>query len=387
MCANLVLVQIRGINYLYMMIRWRHILRLICALAVVCSCAPEEHRYPSVDPNTGEEEPQETVAAVKHGTMARTSAADPCIVYYQGEFYMTMTGSANLALVHDKDLSKLTTSSHSNSKNLIYQSKNDPSVQEIFGPDAEINGTWSPEIHYFTETECPGHSGWYMVFALRMKYEEGGSTSSKYLAPVVLKSLTNSPAGPWAHPLTGEIGRTQRFLDMNGQPFTGGIGVSFLRILSGKYKGLYATWVDSVGRGEGYGNFYQRLRIAKFSTPWQVASEASTVTIPTQSWEKKGAANISETHPAGLPMVVEGGTAVYGEHGEIFMTYCGSGYWSDYGQGQLTLKREGGDYADPLQTESWIKYEANPIFTSRNSDDLRGAGHAFFSRMRRVKAL
>ena len=319
-------------------------------------------------------EPEETaVKMTMNGTLLRSNTADPCIVYSNGLFYMSMTGAANLAMVIDSDLARLTSSAHPASSNLIYRSAEDPSVKEIFGEGATINGTWSPEMHYFSEEDCPGNSGWYLVFALRKDDSAGGSNhSSAYIRPVVLKSLGNSPSGPYGNPITGEEGASQRFLDASGQPFEDwAIGVSFLRIPSGRYKGIYATWVDEVGRGEGYGKFYQRLRIARLSKPWQIASEASTITTPTQAWEKKGAS-------ATLPMVVEGGTAVYGEHGEIFLTYCGSGYWSDYGQGQLTLAREGDDYADPLKESSWIKYAGNPVFSSAQSEDLRGAGHVFF---------
>ena len=350
---------------------------VVAGLSLAGSCKVEEHRLGPVTPVTPDtppdDDPAKTEAATLDGTLLRTSAADPSIAYCKGRFYMTMTGSSNIAMVSDTDLSRLTTAVHSNSSNLIYKSANDPSVTEIFGEGAKINGTWSPEIHYFSEDDCPGNSGWYIVFALRMDDSKGnGEKSAAYIRPVVLKSLSNTPAGPYGDPVTGVEGKTRRFLDANGDPFTDwAIGVSFLRIPSGKYKGIYATWVDEVGRGEGYGKFYQRLRIAKFSKPWQVASEAGIVTYPTQSWEQKGASSI-------LPMVVEGGTAVYGEHGEIFLTYCGSGYWSDYGQGQLTLKREGDDYADPLKETSWIKYAKNPVFSSVNSSDLRGAGHAFF---------
>lgn len=307
-----------------------------------------------------------------NGTLLRTSVADPCIVWHNGLFYMTMTGSANLAMVIDSDLSRLTTSAHSAASNLVYKSAEDPTVKEIFGADAVINGTWSPEVHYFSEEDCPGNSGWYLVFALRLNDSDGNSHSSAHIRPVVLKSQGRSPSGPYVNPLTGVTGASQRFLAADGTPFEDwAIGVSFLRIPTGKYKGIYATWVDEVGRGEGYGKFYQRLRIAKLSKPWQIASEASTITTPTQAWEKKGASST-------LPMVVEGGTAVYGEHGEIFLTYCGSGYWSDYGQGQLTLAKEGDDYADPLKESSWIKYAGNPVFSSASSSDLRGAGHVFF---------
>ena len=348
---------------------------------MILSCKPEEKVYRPVNPPdpvtpvTPDEpvDPDKVEAMTKNGTLLRTSCADPCMVYLDGEFYLTMTGSSNIAMVHDKDLSKLTTSDHpTNSSAYIYQSTKDPSVVEIFGTGAKINGTWSPEIHFFSEEDCPGNAGWYMVFALRKDNSDEG-TSARYIRPVVLKSSGGTPAGPWGHPVSGTANCTQRFLDAQGNPFTEwAIGVSFLRIPTGKYKGIYATWVDEIGRDSGVaGSFYQRLRIAKLSKPWQIASEAATITQPTQTWEFKGSS-------AKYPAVVEGGTAVYGKNGEIFLTYCGSGYWSDYGQGQLTLKRENGDYADPLKTESWIKYAKNPVFSSAPSSDLRGAGHVFF---------
>ncbi|MBR1705708.1 MAG: family 43 glycosylhydrolase [Bacteroidales bacterium] len=347
------------------------LLSLAALAACLCSsCNKEEHTYGPSKPTQPDETEEEvkTASATKGGTLLRTSSADPSMVCQDGVFYLTMTGSANIALVYDKDLAKLTTSDYPSSSHLVYQSKDDPTVTDIFGTGATINGTWSPELHYFTEEECPGNAGWYMVFALR----KSGTDNSAYVRPVVLKSTGKTPAGPWGHPVSGQASRTQRFLDANGDPFTEwAIGVSYLRIPTGQYKGIYALWVDEVGRGTGLGNFYQRLRIARLSKPWQIASEAATITTPTQAWEQKGASST-------LPMVVEGGTAVYGKDGEIFLAYCGSGYWSDYGLGQLTLKREGGDYANPLLSSSWVKYAKNPVFSSASSADLRGAGHAFF---------
>lgn len=300
----------------------------------------------------------------KSGTLLRSSVADPCLIYSHGDFYLTMTGSTRIAMLHDSDLSRLTSAYHSVSDNIIYDSASDPNIEATLGAGAVVDGTWSPEVHYFSEEDCPGNSGWYMVFAVRRNVTT--------IKSVVLKaSGTARPTGPWRHPVTGEIGATQRFLNADGTDLDRwAIGVSYLRIPTGRYKGIYATWVDYVGRGEGYGNFYQRICIARFSKPWQIASEASVINTPTQDWEKIGA---DETHA----MVVEGATAVYGDHGEIFITYCGSGYWSEYGQGQLTLKQENGDYADPLQADSWIKYSGNPIFSSTPSEDLRGAGHVF----------
>ena len=313
-------------------------------------------------------------AAPMRSTLIRTSCADPCIIFDHGTFYLTMTGSTKIALIVDRNLANLTTDIHPTTQSIIYDSAQDPTVEELFGVGAEINGTWSPEIHYFSEEDFPGKSGWYMYFALRQKVVVNGKTNSRSLNMVVLKSLTGRVDGPYGHPVSGVVGQSQPMLSPDGSVIKRwAVGPSVLRVPGGSARGTYLTWIEEEGRGQGLGKFYQKIMISKFSAPWQLEGEPGIVTIPTQEWEFHGS---SQTHPR----VVEGGTAVYGDEGEVFLTYSGSGYWSDYGLGQLTLKREGGEYADPLQTESWIKYENNPVFTSTQSTELRGAGHAFFLR-------
>ena len=88
------------------------------------------------------------------------------------------------------------------------------------------------------------------------------------------------------------------------------------------------------------------------------------------------------------PRVVEGATPVYGEHGEIFLTYSGDGYQNDYGIGQITWTGK-----DPLLTTSWVKLPdttagderltvTNPIFQAPLADGVKntlvGVGHASF---------
>lgn len=302
------------------------------------------------------------------GTLIRTGVADPCMLYENGEFLLTMTGSSRIAMIRDKDLGGLTTDVHPTTENLIYEGQYDPNVEEMYGSGALLSGTWSPEIHHISEEDCPGFGGCYIFFALRQKLD-----NSRNVRTVVMKSRSGKAFGPYGHPVTGRENHSQTLLDKDGNPLSvWNIGMSLLKIPSGKYKGLYGTYVDEVGRGSGVkGEFYQRIRIARLRTPWQLDGELHTITTPTQAWEKKGSS-------AKYPEVVEGGTAVYGKNGEIFLTYSGSGYWSNYGLGQLTLKMENGDYCDPLDGDSWIKYDGNPIFTSDFSDEMRGAGHAFF---------
>lgn len=305
-----------------------------------------------------------------NGTMVRENNADPNLFFYNGKYYLTQTGTSRVAVFETEHVDEL--NELSLTKNISYTAFlngviYDPAVVELFGENAEINGTWSPEIHYFSEEQFPGNSGWYMFLALRKS-----TGDSSMVRMVVLKSMTDSPKGPYGHPTEGTRNHSQPILDKNGNIYDEwACGQTVLTIPEGQYKGTYAMWVAEVGRGQSgaEGKFYQKIMIAKMSSPWQLSSDPGVVTTPTQSWEYAGA---SSTHPR----VVEGATPIYGKNGEVFITYSGSGYWSDYGLGQLTWN--GGN---PLKTSSWVKLpvaNGNPIFSAVNAKNLRGAGHASF---------
>ncbi len=299
-------------------------------------------------------------------TLLRSGVADPWLFMDGGYYYLTMTGTSRIAMFKSETLAGLGSSSLKLSDNIVYTSAEDPTVTELFGEGATLSGTWSPEVYYFSEEQYPGYAGWYMFLALR---KNTGDSST--IQMVVLKSTTGDPKGPYGHPVTGEVNRSQPILDKNGNVYSDwGCGMGCVTIPEGQYKGLYTMWVTEVGRGEGLGNFYQKIMINKMSNPWTMARTPGVITTPTQDWEYAGS---SSTHPR----VVEGATAVYGAHGEVFLTYSGSGYWSNYGLGQLTWT--GGD---PLLTSSWHKLETdmNPIFSAVSADNVRGAGHASFLR-------
>ncbi|MBQ4556388.1 MAG: family 43 glycosylhydrolase [Clostridia bacterium] len=307
-----------------------------------------------------------------NGTMVRSNNADPNLFFHDGYYYLTQTGTSRIAVFeteHVDELGTLKLSSNISYSAYLNGTVYDPTVTELFGEGASISGTWSPEIHYFSEEDFPGNSGWYMFLGLRKN-----TGDASVVRMVVLKSTTDSPKGPYGHPTKGTKNYSQPLLDKNGDVWDEwGCGQTVLNIPEGPYKGIYTMWVAEEGRGSTYGgkygDFYQKIMIAKLSTPWQLASDPGIVTTPTQSWEYAGA---STTHPR----VVEGATPVYGKNGEIFLTYSGSGYWSDYGLGQLTWN--GGD---PLLTSSWVKLpvaNGNPIFSATTAKNLRGAGHASF---------
>ena len=304
------------------------------------------------------------------GTMVRPNNADPNLFFYNGKYYMTQTGTSRIAVFeteHVDDLATLTLGSNISYTAYLNGTVYDPAVTELYGEGATINGTWSPELHYFSEEQFPGQSGWYMFLGLRKN-----TGDSSMVRMVVLKSTTDSPKGPYGHPTNGTKNYSQPVLDKNGNVWdVWACGQTILTIPEGKYKGTYTMWVAEEGRGQSgtNGKFYQKIMIAKMKSPWQFAGDPGIVATPTQSWEYAGA---SSTHPR----VVEGATPVYGKNGEVFITYSGSGYWSDYGLGQLTWN--GGD---PLKTSSWVKLSVangNPIFSAVNAKNLRGAGHASF---------
>ena len=304
-----------------------------------------------------------------NGTLVRWWDADPHLFFYNGKYYLTQTGSTRVAVLDSVNISSLKESYITNDtisytgyhNNKVY----DPTITELFGNNATINGTWSPEIHYMSETQFPGNSGWYMYLGLR---KDTGDSS--VLRMVVLKSTTDSPKGPYGHPIKGTQNHSQPMLDKNGNIWNEwSCGQTILTIPEGPYKGIYTIWIAEEGRGlsGANGEFFQKIMIAKLKSPWQLAGDPGVITIPTQSWEYAGA-------DSKRPRVVEGATPVYGKNGEIFLTYSGGGYWSDYAIGQLTWT--GGN---PLLTSSWVKLpiaNGNPIFSSNTSDYLRGAGHA-----------
>ena len=312
-------------------------------------------------------------------TLLRKRCADPWLFRHGDRFYLTQTGATKVNVFAADTLAGLSASDCTQA--VAYDSAFDPTVKALGYSD--VSGTWSPEIHHYADADFPGHAGWYMFLALR----DAATDDSRHVKSVVLKSLSGDPAGPYGHPVTGEKFASQLVLDKDGNPYADwAVGQTALVIREGAWKGVYALYVTETGRGTR--NFYQEIRIARLKTPWQLASRSGIVTVPTQFWETVGASRTGYRDPVKkkatpyFPRVVEGATAVYGDKGDVYLIYSGSGYWTNYGLGQLTWTGE-----DPLKTTSWTKFEFNPIFTIANKRgkhlpglDLQGPGHASFFR-------
>lgn len=217
---------------------------------------------------------------------------------------------------------------------------------------------WSPEIHYFSEDDFGAeHAGWYMFVAC----DDGFNVNHRMY---VLKCEDKiSPFAPYSNPVSGERYVPEKLTSPTDPHINDGwrCGQTLLR----HGGNVYCMWVDEVGRQTE--DFHQRIRIAKMINPY-TACEAKVICKPTAEWEMHGFGMGKDGKIR--PRVVEGGTAVYGDDGNTYVIYSGSGYWTKYyALGHMVLR------GDPETYEDWEK-EKEPIFSM--SDEVFGCGHASY---------
>ena len=274
--------------------------------------------------------------------------ADPWLFVYENYFYLCCTAGSKLILYRAKDATRIHDVEHSETV-MAFQ----PREGEMWSKNL-----WSPEIHYFSESDFGAeHAGWYLFIAL----DDGHNVNHRMY---VLKSEDpHSPFAPYANPVTGERYVPEKVTSPTDPHINDGwrCGQTLLRH-GGK---VYSMWVDELGRQTE--EFHQRIRVAEMQNPYTLL-DGAVLCRPTEEWEMHGYGKGKD----GIirPRVVEGGTAVYGDDGKVYIIYSGSGYWTKYyALGQITL---GGD---PLKESDWAKQSA-PIFTM--SDEVFGCGHASY---------
>ena len=104
----------------------------------------------------------------------------------------------------------------------------------------------------------------------------------------------------------------------------------------------------------------QNLVAARLSNPYTLATGFSTISTPTNSWERSGGS-------------VNEGPEVLQRGGKTFLIYSASGCWTpDYKLGRLTLTG-----SDPLSASSWTK-SSTPVFQRNDSAGVYGPGHNGF---------
>ena len=271
--------------------------------------------------------------------------ADPWMFPFEGKFYLCTTAARQIVLRRSTDPTKI----NEDERIVAFA----PEEGHLYSKDL-----WSPEIHYFSASDFGAeHAGWYLFIAA----DDGQNINHRMY---VLKS--EDPHSPFAHygnPITGERNVPEKFASPVDPEFNTAwcCGQTILRA-NGH---VYAMWVDE--RGRQTEDFHQRVSLARLKSPY-TAETAHVIIRPTEEWEMHGFGMGKDGKIR--PRVVEGGTAVYGDNGEVYIIYSGSGYWTKYyALGQLTLE------GDPENIEDWKK-EKTPIFSM--SDKVFGCGHASF---------
>ena len=275
--------------------------------------------------------------------------ADPWMFVHDGYYYLCCTAGSCIRLYRAKDPTKIHT-------------EGECEFVEAFRPrEGEMwsKNLWSPEIHYFSEDDFGvEYAGWYMFVAC----DDGFNVNHRMY---VLKCEDkNTPFAPYGEPESGERYVPKKVVSPTDEHINDGwrCGQTLLR----HGGNVYSMWVDEVGRQTE--DFHQRIRIAKMINPYTLG-DAKVLCRPTEEWEMHGYGMGKDGKIR--PRVVEGGTAVYGDDGKVYVIYSGSGYWTKYyALGHMVLEGENADCEG-----DWVK-DSETIFSM--SDEVFGCGHASY---------
>lgn len=285
----------------------------------------------------------------------RSNSADPWMFWYEpeGVYYLFQSGDYRVKCRTAKTLTDMGEKCASYTETVVVNMGYNNSLE--YGQNL-----WSPEVHYFSAEDFgEQYAGWYMFIAA----DNGSNVNHRMY---VLKSVSDSPSGPYGNPITGQLNVPEKVVGKTDKSINSdwSCGETVLRVGDK----VYAMWVGENGRGTA--NFDQYIYIAEMENPWTFLGSKSIICRPTKSWEMVGSGWNGTKY---MPKVVEGGTAVYGPNGEIFVIYSGSGYWTNsYCLGQLKLV---GD--DPTVYSNWVKKDT-PILQARSDYSINGCGHASY---------
>lgn len=285
-------------------------------------------------------------------------APDPWVIYREGFYYTAIVRGTNIVCLKSATIDGLAYAEEV----VIWKA---PKGDEINDSNKMYSKEiWSPELHYVESNEFgEDMAGWWLYFAA-----DDGDNANHRLYTV--RALTDDALGQYGSPVTREVNIPAKMVVDNDKSWA--IGQSLVRV-NGK---TYMTWTSEVNRNvlDGKTNMHkQQLRITALANPYTPVGEGVVIAEadPSLTFETHGAwvYDNGET----VPYVIEGATAIYGDDGEVVITYSASGYWTAYYcLSTLTLKKG----ADPLKADSWEKL-GKPIFEKQNG--IYGPGHAAFT--------
>lgn len=243
--------------------------------------------------------------------------ADPWLVFYEGNYYLTTTTwTSELLMRRSPTLAGLKTAVP-----LQIYAETDPS---------RCCNMWAPEFHLL---EGPNGPRWYYY------YSAGTSGTNDNQRSHVLESAGTDPMGPYTY--------KGRLYDPANDVWA--IDGSILRLDDELYF-LFSSWVGP----------NQALFIAPMSDPWTLSGPRVLIAQPEYDWERSGL------------NVTEGPVALYHEDKTFIIysaSFCGT---PDYKLGMLTYN--GGN---PLSAASWDKHP-EPVFQQSADNGVFGPAHNGF---------
>jgi GH43 family beta-xylosidase len=268
----------------------------------------------------------QAVATNFGGPLVFKGAADPYMTYYSGNYYLMYTTAA------ENDIRVRIASSVAGlwkaSETVLYNPTNDPSDRN--------SKIWAPEMH---RLNGPNGYRWYIY------YTAGEIPTYDKQRMHVLESNSDSPTAGYTY--KGRLNNSDNYWGIDPTPFT----------ISNQ---LYIAWSGSDMTTDPTET---RIYLSKASNPWTLTGSRTLLSTPTNAWEKVGRG-------------VNEGPAILIKNNKVFMTYSGSGCWTDdYALGMLSASSS----ANLLSASSWTK-SSGAVFSKSVANGVYGPGHnGFFS--------
>lgn len=250
----------------------------------------------------------------------KANGADPCLFYYDGYCYLTVTTGHDVRLRRAARLDDLKSAADT----VVWHDDNPTRNKAL----------WAPEFHLL---DTPQGKRWFLYFTACNGKEPNHRI-------YVCQSLGTDPMGPYTFKGQLKTDPEDKFYAIDAT------------ILTQKTGKLYVVWC---GRPSNTG---QGLYIAPLSDPL-------TVSGPRLSLQASGFPAAGQKQPP-----VREGPEILQHAGRTFLVYSSSSADTpDYKLGALVCA----DTADPMKAESWTQHPT-PLLVRRDAAGIYGPGHCFF---------
>ena len=264
-----------------------------------------------------------TAAKTFANPIVSSGSPDPFIAFWKGHYYLTYTTGTDIRIRTARSLADLNSAPEQN-------------VWADFEPQRSSN-VWAPELH---RLKGPNGYRWYVY------YTAGTSECCNNQRSFVLESKTDNPLGPYDF-------KARVFAKQNDFWAIDGTVLE-------QAGALFYLW--SGGEGETDPPSTQ-IYIAPMSNPWTLSGPRVEISRATELWET-------------VARGVNEGPAVLRANGRFYVTYSGSGCWTDaYALGQLTAPVG----ANLLYPKSWTKRKRPILQTDVDARAVAPGHNGFFS--------